>query len=373
MKSLGTSVFEDTYFPIESWIYLPDEDKDEYIFLREKNFENESESIKILLLTTIKYVFRNPEFIQERAKIVGFYINGPMVLVNFHQLRKFICRSSFLVESFFTEMGYSTYSSDTNSANVMIYKLLDVESINEKSWILKYPNKECKFCFVSPIDYVDVGFIIPDHVEDKNKGDFRYDTHMDWTDTYYDYPSDVDFRLLRDDHLYQSLYLLDEDMIAYYDKDYDLNLNDYHFPFYDTDLQANPISLDQVHSDSSIKNNNINSTPMFSIDDDDIFPIEFLDDQQSNDLNLLTEANDDMNVQQHDSLRSLSEVDDDINTQQYNALEQSEEVDIKIEELHDTGFTEEDYERFLARFEVDDSWVFTEDEFPFDDDLEQYT
>ena len=156
MRTLGESIFDDDSFPGIVWLNLPEEDQNDFLNLRSRFFSKLKLDFLKILPKIYRFVFRNAEYYAERGIIAGFFFCGPFYIVDFRQLKKFICLSKSEIESKLHIIGYEIIKTyETQILLRKIFPQLEGNEVMLNRWIFFSATESAKSCFLSP--FPDIG------------------------------------------------------------------------------------------------------------------------------------------------------------------------------------------------------------------------
>lgn len=141
------------------WNQLSQDDKSEYIRIREEFHQNQkvtSKDRRVVtfrkeLLTVLQFLERGPDNLETRCILTGICFAGPIVCVNTRQLKSFLCRCKSSINGSFQQLGYlalKTKSKTRSCVVAVLPSLMNHQNIL-RQWTVRVVSDEAQFCFVS--------------------------------------------------------------------------------------------------------------------------------------------------------------------------------------------------------------------------------
>lgn len=148
------------------WDELSQDDKSEYLRIREEFRKNQKVSSKDRrvvtfrkeLLTVLQFLERGTDNLETRCILTGICFAGPIVCVNTRQLKSFLCRCKSSINGSFQQLGYlalKTKSKTRNCVLAVLPSLLDHQNIL-RQWTVRVVSDEALFCFVSSFSKIKI-------------------------------------------------------------------------------------------------------------------------------------------------------------------------------------------------------------------------
>lgn len=152
MKSFGKAIFDDNSFPGVQWNVLPEEDRDEFLSLRDKFYDGYlKDNYQDILTELYKFNFRNPEYVEERSVISGISFCGPYILINFRQLKNVICRYKCSIQIGLNALGYVVEPNLATKYFAIKTSMPTVtnDPILAEKWDIYVCDSDAGFCFLT--------------------------------------------------------------------------------------------------------------------------------------------------------------------------------------------------------------------------------
>jgi len=135
------------------WNLLSTEDQNDYYSIKNRFLERyEKITIIDLLNEAWKFVFKSPEFIEERSIVVGIAFYGPYLVFNSEQLKItfFYPKSQFLTG--IHTIGYGKLENEAQSRSIISNCLPQIsnDTPSISRWSLRSATDSSIFCFLNP-------------------------------------------------------------------------------------------------------------------------------------------------------------------------------------------------------------------------------
>lgn len=148
------------------WNQLSQDDKNEYLRIREEFRKNQKVSSKDRrvvtfrkeLMTVLQFLERGPDNLETRCILTGLCFAGPIVCVNTRQLKSFLCRCKSSINGSFQQLGYLALKTKSKTRNCVVAVLPSLENHQNilRQWTVRVVSDEAQFCFVSSFSNVKI-------------------------------------------------------------------------------------------------------------------------------------------------------------------------------------------------------------------------
>lgn len=181
MEALNLSLKPDPSLPLTYWNQLTQEDKIEFIKLRNAIHQNQKPSsiIKDRRLATfsnelvmiLKYIEHNEVGREVRSILTGISFAGPFICVNTRQLKSFVGRCKSSINGSLQQLGYMAVRTKSKARSCVLacMPILSSDSNLLRQWTVRGASENALFCFVSNFQPNPMPILQPDDLNEDKK------------------------------------------------------------------------------------------------------------------------------------------------------------------------------------------------------------
>lgn len=159
MSAPSSNVVPEMTLPPQYWNAISQEDKNEFIHLRNNFHHGQKISSKDRRIITfskelsivLRYLERSEENREERCVLCGVCFVGPIVCVNTRQLKSFLSRCKSSINGSFQQLGFVALRTKAKARSCVLTALPSLQNHQSilRQWTVRYASDEARFCFVS--------------------------------------------------------------------------------------------------------------------------------------------------------------------------------------------------------------------------------
>lgn len=181
MSAPSSNVVPEMSLPSQYWNAISQEDKNEFIHLRNNFHHGQKISSKDRRIITfskelsivLRYLERSEENREERCVLCGVCFVGPIVCVNTRQLKSFLSRCKSSINGSFQQLGFVALRTKAKARSCVLTALPSLQNHQSilRQWTVRYASDEARFCFVSSYSSLlrKMPEISPDDLFDEKK------------------------------------------------------------------------------------------------------------------------------------------------------------------------------------------------------------
>lgn len=169
----------DAQLPPAYWNMLSQDDKNEYMRLRQSFHHGQKISSKDRRIVTFRkelnavlhFLERSEENKEARCVLTGVCFAGKVVCVNTRQLKSFLSRCKSSINGSFQQLGYVALRTKAKAKNCVITALPSLQNQQHilRQWTCRVVSEEAQFCFVSSFRHVQLPEILEEDLFDEKK------------------------------------------------------------------------------------------------------------------------------------------------------------------------------------------------------------